>query len=396
MPLEHAGIAAYNKSVKVFQKVQTEESLSYYGLRNKRSEALAQYPERLIRLLFEECSSADGFVAINKAAENIAQIYDLNLRFLKHAFIQEWLPPIENYQQEDFFAEHNLDANASNADLNTSSQNEVNLQRIICLLSGSDCAVWIAYLREKALNEDERPAVRVRALTALQASLDPDQMVSHLEMHSYALELRIKVLTFLSRLEFLGLVYREEEFEVTDKADLIRALLQSGGDTQRCITLAMDLATANVIQDADIWKNILQSIVKFNMIETARNLIKDISEIRLLWVNPVMAPVWNLILQSPFKHCNGDSEECLSTLQMLWKCPILEDIDLDTLEQCILSHDYPYFVALLLPFVRQEKRSNLIKKLQEISKTCDLKKYLHEKCQTYPYLNQITKLIATG
>lgn len=99
----------------MFQKVQTEESLSYYGLRNKRSEALAQYPERLIRLLFEECSSADGFVAINKAAENIAQIYDLNLRFLKHAFIQEWLPPIENYQQEDFFAEHNLDANASNA-----------------------------------------------------------------------------------------------------------------------------------------------------------------------------------------------------------------------------------------------------------------------------------------
>lgn len=84
----------------------------------------------------------------------------------------------------------------------------MNLQRIICLLSGSDCAVWIAYLREKALNEDERPAVRVRALTALQASLDPDQMVSHLEMHSYALELRIKVLTFLSRLEFLGLVYR--------------------------------------------------------------------------------------------------------------------------------------------------------------------------------------------
>ena len=58
---------------------------------------------------------------------------------------------------------------------------------------------------------------------------------------------------------------------------------------------------------------------------------------------------------------NNDSEECLLTLQMLWKCPILEDIDLDSLEQCILSHDYPYFVALLLPFMRQEKRSNLIK-----------------------------------
>ena len=106
-----AGIAAYNKSVKVFQKVQTEESLSYYELRNKRTEALTQYPERLVRLLFEEVTSADRFVAINKAAENIAQIYDLNLRFLKHAFIQEWLPPIESYQQEDFY---HVDANASN------------------------------------------------------------------------------------------------------------------------------------------------------------------------------------------------------------------------------------------------------------------------------------------
>lgn len=101
-------------------------------------------------------------------------------------------------------------------DFNANSQNEMNLQRVICLLSGSDHAVWIAYLREKALNEDERPAVRVRALMALQASLSPDQMVTHLEMHSYALDLRIKVLTFLSRLEFLGLVYR-----VTNSATLI-------------------------------------------------------------------------------------------------------------------------------------------------------------------------------
>ena len=113
LSLLYAGIAAYNKSVKVFQKVQTEESLSYYGLRNKRSEALTQYPERLIRLLFEEHTSADRFVAVNKVAENIAQIYDLNLRFLKHAFIQEWLPPIETYQQEDYYAEHHFDANAS-------------------------------------------------------------------------------------------------------------------------------------------------------------------------------------------------------------------------------------------------------------------------------------------
>ena len=84
----------------------------------------------------------------------------------------------------------------------------MNLQRIICLLSGSDYAVWVAFLREQALNEDERPAVRVRALTALQASLSQHQIVTHLDLHSYALDLRIKVLTFLSRLEFLGLVYR--------------------------------------------------------------------------------------------------------------------------------------------------------------------------------------------
>ena len=89
---------------------------------------------------------------------------------------------------------------------------------------------------------------------------------------------------------------------MTDKADLIRALLQSGGGTQRCITLEMDLATSNIIRDADVWKNILQGVVKFNMIETAQRLIKDISEIRLLWVNPVMAPVWNFILQAPFKQ----------------------------------------------------------------------------------------------
>lgn len=64
----------------------------------------------------------------------------------------------------------------------------------------------------------------------------------------------------------------------------------------------MDLATCNVIQDSDIWNSILERVVKFNMLETAKALIQDISEIRLLWVNPVMAPLWNLILQAPFKQ----------------------------------------------------------------------------------------------
>lgn len=87
-------------------------------------------------------------------------------------------------------------------------QNTQNLQRVICLLSGSDCVAWIAYLREKALSDEERPAVRVRALTALQAALNDEQMMEHLELYSYTLDLRIKVLNFLSRLEFLGLVYK--------------------------------------------------------------------------------------------------------------------------------------------------------------------------------------------
>jgi hypothetical protein len=93
-------------------------------------------------------------------------------------------------------------------DLSVELQNKQNLERVICLLSGSDYVSWVAYLREKALNDEERPAVRMRALTALQAALTEDQMMEHMELHSYTLNLRIKVLNFLSRLEVLGLVYK--------------------------------------------------------------------------------------------------------------------------------------------------------------------------------------------
>jgi len=79
-------------------------------------------------------------------------------------------------------------------------------------------------------------------------------------------------------------IQQEEEFEAADKADLIRGLLQSGGGTQRCITLALDLATYNVIQDNDIWVSILEKIIKFQMLETAEQLLKVISENRALWV----------------------------------------------------------------------------------------------------------------
>ncbi|KAK4002762.1 hypothetical protein OUZ56_004564 [Daphnia magna] len=389
-----AGIAAYNKSVKVHQRVQTEESLAYFKLWNKRYETLLPYPERLIRSLFEDCVTSGRFQDTNAAAENICQIFNLNLVVLKHAMIQEWLPMIEQYQQEEFYQPYGKESNGAPSDLSIELQNKQNLDRVICLLSGSDCVSWIAYLREKALNDEERPSTRVRALTALQAALTEEQMVEHMELHSYTLNLRIKVLNFLSRLEVLGLVYKEEEFELTDKADLIRALLQSGASTQRCIALAIDLATCNIIQDADIWTNILEKVVKFNMLETAHSLIKDISEIRLLWVNPVMAPVWNLILQSPFKQNNSNISSCVSALEMLWSCPILEDIDLDSLEKCVLSHDYPYLVALLLPFTRNTKRSNLIQRLQGFGSLQVLEKKLEEKCETFPYLNLITSLLS--
>lgn len=108
-----------------------------------------------------------------------------------------------------FIVENHTNLHSDNfRDLSVELQNNQNLQRVICLLSGSDCVAWIAYLREKALNDEERPAVRVRALMALQAALTEEQMMEHMELHSYTLDLRVKVLNFLSRLEFLGLVYK--------------------------------------------------------------------------------------------------------------------------------------------------------------------------------------------
>lgn len=83
--------------------------------------------------------------------------------------------------------------------------------------------------------------------------------------------------------------------------------MQSGGSTQRCITLAMDLATDNIVQDADIWSSILEKVVRFNMLETAQRLLRETKETLMLWANPVMAPVWNLILQAPFKQSNESS-----------------------------------------------------------------------------------------
>lgn len=90
--------------MKVFQRVQTEESLRYFKLDSSKYAALTQYPERLIRLLYEDCV-ADRFQTINSAAENISVIYGVNLKVLKRTLIQEWLPPIEHYPMDDFYNE---------------------------------------------------------------------------------------------------------------------------------------------------------------------------------------------------------------------------------------------------------------------------------------------------
>ena len=94
------------------------------------------------------------------------------------------------------------------SDSNIEVQNKQNLQRVICILKGSDYNSWVEILRVKALDDEERPAVRVRALTALREALSESQMIEYMQLHSFTLDIRIKVLTFLSRLEFVGLVYK--------------------------------------------------------------------------------------------------------------------------------------------------------------------------------------------
>lgn len=93
--------------------MQTEESLAYFKLCNKRYETLLPYPERLIRSLFEDCVTSGRFQDTNAAAENICQIFNLNLVVLKHAMIQEWLPMIEQYQQEEFYQPYGKESNGA-------------------------------------------------------------------------------------------------------------------------------------------------------------------------------------------------------------------------------------------------------------------------------------------
>lgn len=106
------GVAAFMKSYKVYQRVQTEDTLAVYKLLNKRYEALTPYPERLIRSLYEDCTP-ELFQAINGAAETICDIFELKLSVLKLAMITEWLPPIEQYQQDDYYPQHGMDFNGS-------------------------------------------------------------------------------------------------------------------------------------------------------------------------------------------------------------------------------------------------------------------------------------------
>ena len=84
--------------------MKTEESLRFWKLDNPRYATLTQYPERLIRSLYEDCSP-DRFRDVNSAAEEISATYELNLKVIKHSLIQEWLPPIEQILMDDYYAD---------------------------------------------------------------------------------------------------------------------------------------------------------------------------------------------------------------------------------------------------------------------------------------------------
>ena len=87
---------------------------------------------------------------------------------------------------------------------------------------------------------------------------------------------------------------------------------------------------------------------------------------------------------------------------------------MNALVKCVLAHDFPYLAALILPFLDDKHRIDLIQvntlisavtdycfylpvfapqKLGTLGTTAELAKKLQDKCQKYPYLGHIKSLI---
>uniref|UniRef100_A0A8C5LVC3 Kinetochore associated 1 n=1 Tax=Leptobrachium leishanense TaxID=445787 RepID=A0A8C5LVC3_9ANUR len=375
-----------------YQRSATENVLITHKLDSSEFLKLIGKPANLIVSLYEHSSvekriripTGRDYPDIHTAANQIADVNNLNMGKIRDVLLEKWLCPASLTQA------------AKNKDVFASEQGDEDLGRVIYLLQpypvdfSSRMLYAIATSATSPIADSQLTfAHRSRALQCLIHLADTETVVSLIKKPIDQVKSYLKCCIYLSELEILNIPYTLESFHSSPKEGMIKGLWKNHSHEPRAVRLVTELSLEYHVYDPHLWSGLLQKLLGFNMMSYLQKVLVAITGVHCLWEIHNFSRTWRSVILAPFISAScppspSQMEECYESFLLILKCPVLADLDLVGIAKQYAQVDLPAFTLgclLLIPHV--EKREQQIQ--------CFL-----TTCNPETVLQQVTDFMSTG
>ncbi|KAJ7396567.1 Kinetochore-associated protein 1 [Pitangus sulphuratus] len=361
---------ALQKKLNVqYKRAATENVLIIHHLHSGEQLKAVGKPAQLIVSLYEHPSIEQRFQNptgrdypdIHRAAEEIAEINDLDMNKIRDKLLEKWLcpstPPSE--KTPEIFGE------------------DEEIRRVIYLLQS--CPMdYSSRLLFAITTSTTSPigvtqltfAHRSRALKCLLHLADANTVESLFKKPIETVKYYLRCCIYLAEFEILNIPYTHESFHKSPKEGMIKGLWKNHSHEPTAVRLVTELSLDYKVYDPQLWNGLLQKLLAFNMIPPFPRA----------WRSVVLSP----LLTAACPPSPPQLQECCECFGMLLKCPVLADLDVLGIAKQYSQLDLPALaLGCLLLIPQPEKRKQHI---QGFLSTCN----------TETVLQQIDEHMATG
>ncbi|XP_049800170.1 uncharacterized protein LOC126235494 [Schistocerca nitens] len=365
--LENNAKNCIRKVQQKYQQLQAVHVLHKYGLGNDA--AILNFisnPQQLIAALFRHPAivntSARHCPDINGAIEDLAKLFRINSISLRKEQLKELLMPhsmieaelldntvTDNFMQSDTQAYKNID--------------EESLLRACYLLQVDKDEELVNYLVNIVISDTSDGVTSFSRLRALQCLLSTvslsalEKLFGKDEMYIRSLT---KNLTYVSKLEVLGMRYSLYSFETCNKIDLVSRVWRMCSEKSLGLTLVADLCLEYGIFELKWWDPLLKSMVKFHMMLELEEYLPQLTEHSHIMGCSGLIQAWNYIIIQPFIKAefpltNEQKLSCFESLVKLQTCPVINYMKFEEIFDHCLRTKILHMAAAILPLLRSDQ-----------------------------------------
>ncbi|XP_061458335.1 kinetochore-associated protein 1 isoform X2 [Rhineura floridana] len=316
------------------QRSATEAVLVAHKLNSEEHQKLIGKPANLVILLYQHSSiswrvqnpAGRDYPDIHAAAEEIAEINDLDMKKIWDMLLEKWLCP--SVPPRDPIGVNQL----------TFAHRSRALKCLLCL--ADPCALEFLF---------KKPIEKVKCF--------------------------LKCLIYLAQFEILNIPYTYESFHSTPKEAMIKGLWKNHSHEPMAVKLVTELSLEYKVHSPLLWNGLLQKLIDFNMVHYLKKVLVQITGIYSLWQIPNFSRAWQSVILAPFLSASQPPsptqlEACCESFRMLLMCPLLADLDLIGIAKQHAQLELPALaLGCLLLIPQPEKRAQQI---QDFLTSCPL------------------------